>query len=171
MAEIWGAAVAAAGAIYSTSESKKAASEGVAQNREMARVQAGLDALDAEYQDQWNEYQANRAALRKDRGLAEFRKFSSVSDFAPNYQQDYEREVVEAPSIADYMTKVKAIDDLAKNPPKKKKKGLFGKLDFLGIDPIADSMDNLLGTDANSANAAAQAGYTAAQQNALNILG
>lgn len=89
MAEIWGAAIAVGGSIISGIAASKKAKQDRANakedNKEMtereARFHALLSQFDAEQADYYN--QLNRQ--RKQRGLEQFRQFSTVNQFAPNF--------------------------------------------------------------------------------------
>lgn len=91
MAEIWGAAIAVGGAVisgYAQSKEKKAdrkaaASEARAATKDEAKWSAVLSRFEKQQDYYYN--QLNRQ--NKERGLAEFRKFSSMGSFAPEYQQ------------------------------------------------------------------------------------
>lgn len=132
---IWGAAIGAGvsllGGIKASNDAKDNAKVAKAENKESAIRQAGLDALDADYTNQWNEYTAYRKAAAKDRGMAEFRKFSTVGEFAPNYSQDYQREVINKPSLDNYMSQVGQVANTASGmspTPSRGKGGILSKV-------------------------------------------
>lgn len=104
MAEIWGAAIAAGGAIISgvaaskkAKDDRKAASEDrKAATKEEALYSSILSQFEAEQDD----YYSQLSRQRKQRGLDQFRSFNTVSSFAPEYAGDSSRIVVpERPDI------------------------------------------------------------------------
>lgn len=91
MAEIWGAAIAVGGAVISgyaknkqaDKDRKNAVSDAKAATKDEAKWSSILSQFNAE-QDYYYQ-QLNRK--NKERGLAEFRKFNTMSSFAPGYTQ------------------------------------------------------------------------------------
>lgn len=184
MAEGWiGAAVAIGGAMIKGYSDGKAAEEAAAEGKLQNKKDYAFDALkgdrDAERQDYYNQLQRER----KQRGLAELRKFSTVSAFAPDYRQDVSVEAGPAPSVTDYIDKLNAIDKLM-SEPKKKKKGIFEKLsdplgigDKIGFNPSLSAMlesggDSVLGkaSDREAFNAAAAQKHAQEQEAARKAL-
>ena len=85
MSEVWAAAIAAGGAMYSAKEQKDAADDArkdsKAATRDEARYSAALSAFNAEQDD----YYSQLGRSRKQRGLDNFRQFNTVKDYAPSY--------------------------------------------------------------------------------------
>lgn len=85
MSEVWAAAIAAGGAMYSAKEQKDAADaarkDSKAATRDEARYSAALSAFNAEQDD----YYSQLGRSRKQRGLDNFRQFNTVKDYAPSY--------------------------------------------------------------------------------------
>ena len=90
MAEIWGAAIAAGGAILSGMAASKKAKE----EREAAAAQAKVATADeakwsavlSQFNKEQDYYYQQLGRKSKQRGLDQFRQFSTVNQFAPNFQ-------------------------------------------------------------------------------------
>lgn len=134
MAEIWAAASAAGAVITGYAASKKAKEDrkhAKEDRKEMTRDDAKyssiLSRFEAEQEDYYN--QLNRQ--RKQRGLAQFRQFSTVNQFAPQYLGDNTEIVVpERPDINKIMDEVDPQEVPVKSA--KGKKSTLEKLDPLG---------------------------------------
>lgn len=135
MAEIWGAAIAVGGAVisgYAQSKEKKAdrkaaSSEARAATKDEAKWSAILSRF--EKQDDYYYQQLNRQ--NKQRGLAEFRKFTTTDSFAPEYQNTNTGVVLpQQTNINDVEQQVAPAT--AQTGGGKKGKGLLEKIDPLG---------------------------------------
>lgn len=129
MAEIWGAAIAVGGSVisgYAKGKSdKKAADRARSDAKAATRDEAMYSGLLSQFEND-NEYymqQVNRQ--NKQRGLAEFRKFNTVSNYAPTYQQDTSGIVV--PNRPDISTVLAAVPT-EQQQTAKKSGGLLGKI-------------------------------------------
>lgn len=89
MAEIWGAAIAAGGAILSgVAASKKAKQD--AKNaketaKEMTENDARFGAIASQFNAEQDYYYKQLDRVNKQRGLDQFREFSTVNQFAPEF--------------------------------------------------------------------------------------
>lgn len=112
MAEIWGAAIMVGGAVVSgmaqekkaKAERKAAREDAKAANREEAQYSAVLSQFEREQED----YYEQLSRQRKQRGLDQFRQFSTVRSFAPNYA-DSQR--IQLPGKPDINTLVNSVVD------------------------------------------------------------
>lgn len=133
MAEIWGAAIAAVGAIAggvaaskkAKADRKAASADAKAATKDEAIYGSILSQFEAEQDDYYNQL----GRQRKERGLDQFRNFSTVSSFAPSYAGDTSRIVVpNKPNIQNLIaagTGEVEVDENG-NP---KNGGVFSKLD------------------------------------------
>ena len=160
MAEIWGAAIAVGGAVISgvakskqaKEDRKNANADAKAANADEAKWGSLMSQFESE-----NEYRMEQMRRRdKQRGLDEFRKFSTVSQFAPQYTQDSKGIVVpEVRTMAqlesDYNKSQAAVNGTA-NPESFGGKGssgsLLDKLDPIGAklgskDPVRKALGKL----------------------------
>ena len=143
MAEIWGAAIAAGGAILGGVAKSKQAKQDRKNAKEDAKI---ANADEAKWQSLMSQFETEQdyryEQLRrknKERGLAEFRKFNTMSAIDPNYTQSHEGVVVPGAKgvnemAADYDKKQAEIDAANQSNPtaQKNKKGILGKIDPLG---------------------------------------
>lgn len=94
MAEIWGAAIGVAGSVISgvaaSKQAKKDRKNKVTDTKEGAALERENMAFAASLDDYYS--QKKRAGMQ--RGLDEFRKFSTLGNFAPGYQDTSQRIVV-----------------------------------------------------------------------------
>ena len=119
MAEIWGAAIAAVGAIAGgVAASKKAKEDRKAGTKDEALYSGILSQFEAEQEDHYN--QKNRQ--RKERGLDQFRAYNTVGAFNPN-----RIEVPNKPSIVN--TLEQSIVEQEQAARNKSGGGIFTKLD------------------------------------------
>lgn len=134
MAEIWASAAGAVITGYAASKKAKSDRKAAKEDRkEMTRDDAKyssiLSRFEAEQEDYYN--QLNRQ--RKQRGLAQFRQFSTVNQFAPQYLGDNTEIVVpERPDINKIMDEV----DPQENPVQRAK----GKSTLEKIDPLGSKL-------------------------------
>lgn len=134
MAEIWGAAIALGGAVISGYASQKQAKEARQQSKADTKEGAIYSALLSQFEDERADYKEQLGRQRKQRGLDQFKQFSRVGTFAPEYAGDTSRiEVGPEPSVVELLDRLKAADTIL-NPPKakKKKRGFLSKV----VDPI-----------------------------------
>lgn len=88
MAEIWGAAlVTVAGGVIAGKAAEKKDKGDKAHDKEMTRESARWNAALSEFEAQQADYYSQLQRQRKQRGLDNFRQFSQVGRFAPQYQQ------------------------------------------------------------------------------------
>ena len=89
MAEIWGAAIAAGGAILSgVAASKKAKQDAKAAKetaKELTENDARFSAILSQFNAEQDYYYKQMDRKNKQRGLDQFRQFSTVNQFAPNF--------------------------------------------------------------------------------------
>lgn len=160
MAEIWGAAIAVGGAVISgvakskqaKEDRKNANADAKAANADEAKWGSLMSKFESE-----NEYRMEQVRRRdKQRGLDEFRKFSTVSKFAPEYTQTNTGIVVPeektmAQLSAEY-DKSEAAASGAANPEafggKGNSKSLLDTLDPIGAklgkkDPVRKAISKL----------------------------
>lgn len=123
MAEVWVTAAVGAVGAYASSRSKKKALEDQREHdaamteeehwRAMQREQHGAALSD---------FYARRDRAEAQRGLDEFRKFSTVQDFAPGYVNDNPRvEQPVMPALADYGAAPPAPEEPVAPSPSKKR--------------------------------------------------
>lgn len=129
MAEIWGAAIAVGGAVISASakakQDDKNASRDAANARAATRDEAKYSSLLSQFENEQAYYYNQLNRQNKQRGLAEFRKFSNLSNYAPGYTQDVNTGVV-LPDKPDASKILEGIPDDQK--PAKAKRSLMDKL-------------------------------------------
>lgn len=91
MAEIWGAAIAVGGAVISASakakQDDKNAARDSANARAATRDEAKYSSILSQFENEQAYYYNQLNRQNKQRGLAEFRKFSNLASYAPNYTQ------------------------------------------------------------------------------------
>lgn len=133
MAEIWGAAIAAAGAIASgvaaskkaKADRKAASADQKAATKDEAIYGSILSQFEAEQEDYYNQL----GRQRKQRGLDQFREFSTVSSFAPSYSGDNNRIVLpDRPDIQNLIAQGTGQTEVDANG-NPKNGGVFAKLD------------------------------------------
>lgn len=138
MAEIWGAAIAVGGAAISAYASNKqaektattAASTATAATANEAKYSAILSQFNAEQDYYYNQLEKQN----KERGLSEFRKFSSLSSYAPEYQQTTTGVVVpEKSTIQDIEAQNTASTSSSSS-------GSSGSSTWSKIDPLGSSI-------------------------------
>lgn len=106
MAEIWGAAIAVGGAVVSgIAAEKKAKADRANANTDRAaatRESALYEGVLSQFERQQDDFYSQLNRSRKQRGLDVFRQFSTVNQFAPNYQAPAQAQIVvpENPNIA-----------------------------------------------------------------------
>jgi hypothetical protein len=84
---MWAAAAAnVLGSLGAAGAAKKKAKEDFKNERKLNEQEGVIGRQNAQFGRELDEYYKNQDRQEKMRGLAEFRKFSTVSDFAPQYQ-------------------------------------------------------------------------------------
>ena len=135
MAEIWGAAIAVGGAVISGKAAEKKAKQDRkdsnedrrAATKEEAQYGAVLSQFEREQEDYYNQLDRQR----KQRGLDQFRQFSTMSQFAPEYQGDTSRVVLPAkPDVNALISQ--AVPEEQAAAKAKKKKSTLEKIDPVG---------------------------------------
>ena len=133
MAEIWKAAAATIGGsivsgIASSKKAKKERKWDKEDRKEMTRDEAKYSAVLSRFEAEQEDYYNQLNRQRKQRGLEQFRQFSTVNQFAPQYVGDNTEIVLpDRPNINKIMDEV----DPQNNPVQKKAKGkssLVGKV-------------------------------------------
>lgn len=157
MAEIWGAAIAVGGAVISgVAQSKQAKEDRKNANADAKAAtadEAKWGSLMSQFESE-NEYRMEQIRRRdKQRGLDEFRKFSTVNQFAPQYTQDSKGIVVpEARTMgqleAEYNKSIGADNPESFGGGNKKSGGILDKLDPIGAklgsaDPVRKALGKL----------------------------
>lgn len=162
MAEIWGAAIAVGGAVISgVAKSKQAKEDRKNANADAKAAnadEAKWGSLVTQFESE-NEYRMEQVRRRdKQRGLDEFRKFSTVNRFAPEYTQTHQGVVVpEARTMAQLTAEYDKSEADAKaaasnNPEafggKGKDTSLLDKIDPIGAklgkkDPVRKAIGKL----------------------------
>lgn len=139
MAEIWGAAIAAGGAILGgIAASKKAKQEREAARedaKEMTENDARFGAILSQFNAEQDYYYQQLQRKSKQRGLDQFRQFSTVNQFAPNFVGG--NNTIALPNKPDINALIKANTPVAETtaaPAKKKSKS--GLITVLTGDPI-----------------------------------
>ena len=126
MAEIWGAAIAAGGALLSAYSANKEAKEARADQKAATKEEAIYSSVLSQFNAEQEDYYSQLNKQRKERGLDQFRNFSTVSLFAPQYQGDTARVVVpERPNIQELLGAAVP----SGNKADKQSGGIFSKLD------------------------------------------
>lgn len=88
MAEIWGAAIAVGGAVMSAQAAKKKAAQDKKDNLELTREGAKYNAMASQFDAEQQYYYDQLGRQNKERGLTQFRKFSTMQNIDPNYTND-----------------------------------------------------------------------------------
>lgn len=85
-AMVAGAAITVVGGVMSDKSNKKAGKEDRAQNAFMQQEESRLGRQDTIFNKQVEEHYIQKERAQRQRGLDEFRKFSTLQQFAPEYQ-------------------------------------------------------------------------------------
>ena len=132
MAEIWGAAIAAGGALLSAYSSKKQADEDKADARADAKAatrdEAVYGSIMSQFEREQDDYYTQLGKQRRERGLDQFRQFSSLAQFAPNYTGDNRVQLPEKADMAKQLEAAKASGLIQEQKQAKAKRSLFDKL-------------------------------------------
>lgn len=134
MGEVWAAAVATvAGGVIAGKAAEKKDKGDKAHQQAMTREESALAAQRTGYESALEEWYTQRQRQRTQRGLDQFRQFSTVNQFAPQYDAGSEVRIDpgEAPKYDDY-----APDSLTQEQAaeQKRKRSLPEKLfDPLGL--------------------------------------
>lgn len=130
MAEIWGAAIAVGGSVISGSAKAKQAkkdSEREASNaRAATRDEAKYSSIVSQFEKEQDYYYNQLNRQNKQRGLAEFRKFSNLANYAPGYTQNTNTGIV----LPDKPDASKVLDN--DQEPQKQAKAKRSLLDKIG---------------------------------------
>lgn len=168
----WAIAAQLAGSLLKGSADKKKAKEDRENEKADTVASVGYRALSDVFDAQLSDYYSQLGRKRKERGLDQFRQFSTLNQFAPNYVNTNRIAVGEMPSISDLLTKAKAVETMT-TPAPSKKKGLLESLS--GFAPwdnaIGRATDKLFGTDKDKENARAAEDYLRQQEEAQKALG
>lgn len=138
MAEIWGAAIALGGAVVSGMAARKKDKEDKAHSQAMTREESGLASQRTGHEMALEDFYAQKERFRKQRGLDEFRKFSSIGRWAPGYSDAAAR--IQDPVMPDY-------NDFAVEQPEKTGggggggKSIFDKRVDLHTKPLSKLKD------------------------------
>ena len=137
MAEIWGAAIAVGGSIISgVAASKKAKQDrenAKEDTKEMTENDARFGAIASQFNAEQDYYYEQLKRKNKQRGLDQFRQFSTVNQFAPNFVGG--NNTITLPAKPDINALIKAnaapVEPVAAAAPEKKStaKKLFGIID------------------------------------------
>ncbi len=133
MGEVWGAAIVTVvgGAIAGRAQEKKDKGD-KAHDKEMTREGAKWNAALSEFEAGQTDYYNQLNRQRKQRGLDNFRQFSQLGSFAPQYQQT--STPIEVPTKPNALETFAEPEEEAGPAKKKKSGGLMRKLtDPLGL--------------------------------------
>lgn len=111
MAEIWAAASAGAsllggvlGGIGAQKKAKKDAAFKSAEDRALMADQAKYGAINELFKSQLDDYNNQLQRLRKQRGLDQFRGFSTLQNYAPGYAEGQGIVLPDQPNMGTYNT-------------------------------------------------------------------
>lgn len=156
MAEIWGAAIMVGGAVISgvakSKQEKEARKNANADSKAANKDEAKWGSIMSQFEKEQDYRYEQIGRQNKQRGLDEFRKFSTLGQFAPEYAQTNQGIVVpEARTVSDITTEYDASE--ARNNPEVAKasgggKNLLDKIDPLGAalgkkDPVRNAIKKL----------------------------
>ena len=134
MAEIWGAAIAVGGAVVSgMAAEKKAKADRKAANEDrkaMTKEDAQYGAVLSQFEREQEDYYSQLNRQRKQRGLDQFRQFSTVQSFAPNYVDNNRVVLPNRPDVNTIIEQV--VPEEEKQASGKKGKSFIEKIDPLG---------------------------------------
>lgn len=109
MAEWWAVGSAAVsvlgGVLGGKAKEKQAKAEAAYKSKEdraLMADEAKYGAINSLFQQQVQDYQSQLQRQRKERGLDQFRYFSTLGSYAPNYQDTARIQLPQAPAVADY---------------------------------------------------------------------
>lgn len=118
-----GAAVSAVAGYAKSRSDKKAAEKAKGDTKELSADEARLGMQTSRFESALEYYWEQKRRSNTERGLQQFRKFSNLSNWAPNYKDTSTGIVVpEEPNVDDY------VPPPSPPQPKKKKRGLFDKI-------------------------------------------
>lgn len=150
MAEIWGAAIAAGGAILggiSAEKKAKADRKAANQDRQSATKESVVfDALSSQFEKEQDYYYNQLERQNKSRGLDEYRKFSTVNSFAPQYENTSGGIIVpDKPSVEALANQAITLNQQL-NPTQAKKKKSNGLLKVIAAtsDPVLGKLTGIL---------------------------
>lgn len=118
MAEIWGAAASAGasllggilGGIGAKKKAKKDAAFKAAEDRALLVDQAKYGAINELFKSQLDDYNNQLQRLRKQRGLDQFRGFSTLQNYAPGYAEGQGIVLPDQPNMGTYNTLIGTAD-------------------------------------------------------------
>lgn len=148
MGEIWGAAIAVGGAVISGYAKNKQAKEdrknAKADAKEMSKEDAQYGAVLSRFEAEQDDYYSQLNRQRKQRGLDQFRQFSTMHQFAPTYTDTNRIEVPSRPDVNAIIAET-IPEEAAVQQEGGKKKGILSKIDPLGsklikADPIGKKL-------------------------------
>lgn len=118
MGEVWGAAVGAAITSYAASKKAKQQRKWDKEDRkEMTRDEAKYSAVLSRFEAEQEDYYNQLNRKRKQRGLDQFRQFSTVNQFAPQYVGDNTEIVLpDRPNINKIIDEVESQQAPAQRP-------------------------------------------------------
>ena len=106
MSEIWAAAaVSVAGSVIAGKAEEKKDKSDKAHDAAMTKEESALAAQRTGYSMALEDFYEQRNRARKQRGLDQYRQFSTMREFAPNYNpnQEVRIEPGEAPQYSDFV--------------------------------------------------------------------
>jgi hypothetical protein len=132
MAEIWGAAIMVVGAVASSQAAKKKAEAerkaNKADTQELTEEGAKLNAQLSGYEAGIENYYKQKERFEQQRGLDQFRQFSTMGEFAPGVNDQGGRIVMpEAPVYGDFAVEEEEPEQNKNNPQDKKKDSTLKK--------------------------------------------
>ena len=127
---VGGAALTAVSGYAKSKSDKKKAEQDKKDGKEMTREESQMSMLRSKYDSDLEYAAAQRVRKNKEGGLAEFRKFSTMQNWAPNYEQTNPGIVV--PETPDALGKDYNLPEEEVAEGQKKKKSTLEKIDPLG---------------------------------------
>lgn len=130
MGEIWGAAIMVVGSVVAGKAAEKKAKADQKHDAAMTEEESKLAAQRTGYERALEDYYSQKQRARTQRGLDQFRQFSTMSEFAPGYDINSEQRIDEgeAPNYntfhPDYDPNPEEVDPAT---GRKKGKGLLSK--------------------------------------------
>lgn len=100
MGEIWGSAIAVGGSLISGYAASKKDKQDKKDARAMTREEAELEAQLSGYDAALENFYTEKQRFQKQRGLDEFRKFSTMGNWAPGYTDNAAR--IADPTMPNY---------------------------------------------------------------------
>lgn len=136
MAEVWGAAAIVVGGVIAGKAAEKKDKSDKKFQEAMTKEESSLAAQRSGYERALEDYYSQKQRARTQRGLDQFRQFSTMGEVSPYYNTDSEQRIVEG-EAPDYNTFDPDYDPNAtpeQQAAKKKGKSIHKKLaDPLGL--------------------------------------